>query len=120
MIFIILVFCEGSGGFRVGSGWFRVVPGRFRLVPAGSGRFRVGSAFYIHPSCSGSFSRAIVVCKVLRTQRLERREKMLKFRVVSILDLSIIILRLPVLASQVTMTTKRIICYMFIQTTEEI
>ena len=28
--------------FRVGSGWFRVVPG-------GSGRFQVGSAFYIHP-----------------------------------------------------------------------
>ena len=27
VIFIILVFCEGSGGFRVGSGWFRVVPG---------------------------------------------------------------------------------------------
>ena len=23
---------------------------RFRVVPAGSGRFRVGSAFYIHPN----------------------------------------------------------------------
>ena len=28
---------------------FRVVPARFRVVPAGFGRFRVGSAFYIHP-----------------------------------------------------------------------
>ena len=50
VIFIILVFCEGSGGFRVGSGWFRVLPGRFRVVPGGSGRFRVGSASYIHPA----------------------------------------------------------------------
>ena len=33
---------KDSVGFRVRSGWFRVVPG-------GSGRFRVGSAFYIHP-----------------------------------------------------------------------
>ena len=30
-------------------GGFRLVPARFRAVPAGSGRFRVGSAFYIHP-----------------------------------------------------------------------
>ena len=35
--------------FRVGSVGFRVVPARFRVVPAGSGRFRVGSVFYIHP-----------------------------------------------------------------------
>ena len=33
----------------MGSGWFRLDSGRFRQVPAGSGRFRVGSAFYIHP-----------------------------------------------------------------------
>ena len=36
-----------------GSGWvpggFRVVPAGFRAVPGGSGRFWVGSAFYIHP-----------------------------------------------------------------------
>ena len=56
LTFIILVFCEGSGGFWEGSVGFRVVPAgfrvvpvRFRVVPAGSGRFRVGSAFYIHP-----------------------------------------------------------------------
>ena len=53
---ISLVFCQGCGGFRVGSVGFRVVPARFRVVPirlrvvpAGSGRFRVGSVFYIHP-----------------------------------------------------------------------
>ena len=53
LIFIILVFCQGSGGFRVGSGWFRVSSGWFRQVPVGSGRFRVGSVFYIHPKVSG-------------------------------------------------------------------
>ena len=37
MIFIILVCCEGSGGFRVGSGWFLVGSGWFRQVPVGSG-----------------------------------------------------------------------------------
>ena len=26
-----------------------MVPIRFRVVPAGSGRFRMGSIFYIHP-----------------------------------------------------------------------
>ena len=61
MIFIILVFCESSGGFRVGSGWFRVVPGRFRVVPAGSGRFRVGSAFYIHPTNIAPWSKTDTV-----------------------------------------------------------
>ena len=30
-----------------GGSWW--VPGGFRLVPDCSGRFRVGSAFYIHP-----------------------------------------------------------------------
>ena len=38
------------GRFRVGSGWFRVGSGWFRVVPGGSGRFRVGSVFYIHPT----------------------------------------------------------------------
>ena len=44
------------GGFRVGSVGFRVIPVRFRAVPVrlqavptGSGRFQVGSPFYIHP-----------------------------------------------------------------------
>ena len=48
-IFIILIFCQGSG-------W---VPDGFRAVPGGSGRFRVGSAFYIHP-----FSRVtlLLIC----------------------------------------------------------
>ena len=36
--FVILVFCRGSGGFRLGFGWFRLGSGRFRVVPAGSGR----------------------------------------------------------------------------------
>ena len=48
---VFLVFCQRSGGLREGSwgsGWFQVVPGRFRVVPASPGRFRVGSAFYIH------------------------------------------------------------------------
>ena len=41
MIFINLSFCQGSRGFRA-------VLVRFRMVPAGSGRFRMGSTFYIH------------------------------------------------------------------------
>ena len=36
-------------GFRVVPARFRVVPVRFRAVPGGSGRFPVGSMFYIHP-----------------------------------------------------------------------
>ena len=46
--FIILVFCQGSGEFRVVYVGFRVVPVGFRAVPGGSGRFPVGSMFYIH------------------------------------------------------------------------
>ena len=48
--FIVLVYCQGCGGFWVGSVGFWVVPARFRVVPAGSGGFCVGSAFYIHPA----------------------------------------------------------------------
>ena len=42
-----------------------MVPGRFRVVPGGSGRFRVGSAFYIHPEpYYGSWSDAIFLRSV--------------------------------------------------------
>ena len=50
-------FRVGSVGFRLFPGRFRVVPGRFRVVPAGSGRFRVGSVFYIYPRFSSFWSK---------------------------------------------------------------
>ena len=59
IIFIFLLFwfsVKVPGRFRVGSVGFRVIPVRFRAVPVrlqavptGSGRFQVGSPFYIHP-----------------------------------------------------------------------
>ena len=39
--FIVLVYCQGCGGFWVGSVGFWVVPARFRVVPADSGGFCV-------------------------------------------------------------------------------
>ena len=52
-------FLVVPGKFRRVPGRFRVVPGRFRVVQAGSGRFRVGSAFYIHPHPRAYITNAI-------------------------------------------------------------
>ena len=41
---------SGSRWFRLGSVWFRV-------VRAGSGRFRVGSVFYIHPKLTHVYAQ---------------------------------------------------------------
>ena len=62
---IILIFCQGSGWFRedsVGFCWFRLGSG---WVPGGSGRFWVGSAFYIHPACFNCVARSSLpyVCR---------------------------------------------------------